>query len=158
VVVIAWIYNYICNRCLLSLMLWVRLTLRVRCTKLCDKVCQWLTAVRWLSQGTPVSVVCVLVFSYIIDHCYFILIFNRLKAYRRFDSKIKYFQWVISLTAGQHIPGQTWPPRYVYVIWKWIDWYRKYQPVEPDYEVWWQVTEANESQTSYSVEQADILW
>ena len=41
-VVIAWIYNYLCNRCLLSLMLWVRLTLRVRCTKLCDKVCQWL--------------------------------------------------------------------------------------------------------------------
>ena len=31
------------------------------------------------------------VFSYIIDHCCFILIFNRLKAYRRFDSKIKYF-------------------------------------------------------------------
>ena len=54
-VVIAWIYNYLCNRCLLSLMLWVRLTLRVGCTKLCDKVCQWLAAVRWLSQGTPVS-------------------------------------------------------------------------------------------------------
>jgi hypothetical protein len=26
---------------------------------------------------------------------------------------------------------------------------------EPEYEVWWQVSEANESQTSYSVEQAD---
>ena len=53
--VIAWIYNYLCNRCLSSLMLWVRLTLRVRRTTFCDKVCQWLAAVRWLSQGTPVS-------------------------------------------------------------------------------------------------------
>ena len=46
---------------------------------------------------------------------------------------------------------------YVYVIWMWIDWYRKYQPAEPEYEVWWRVSEANESQTSYSVEQADIF-
>ena len=42
---------------------------------------------------------------------------------------------------------------YVYVIWMWIDWYRKYQPVEPENEVWWRVSEAN----SYSVEQADIF-
>ena len=34
---------------------------------------------------------------------------------------------------------------------------RKYQPVEPEYEAWWRVSEANESQTSYSVEQADIF-
>ena len=46
---------------------------------------------------------------------------------------------------------------YVYVIWMWIDWYRKYQPAEPEYEVCWRVSEANESQTSYSVEQADIF-
>jgi hypothetical protein len=46
---------------------------------------------------------------------------------------------------------------YVYVIWMWIDWYRKYQPAEPEYEVWWRVSKANESQTSYSVEQADIF-
>ena len=39
----------------------------------------------------------------------------------------------------------------------WIDWYRKYQPAEPEYEVWWWVSEVNESQTSYSVEQADIF-
>jgi hypothetical protein len=39
----------------------------------------------------------------------------------------------------------------------WIDWYRKYQPVEPEYEDCWRVSEANESQTSYSVEQADIF-
>jgi hypothetical protein len=45
---------------------------------------------------------------------------------------------------------------YVYVIWKWIDWYRKYQPDEPEYEVCCQVSEANQSQTSYSVEQANI--
>ena len=29
---------------------------------------------------------------------------------------------------------------YVYVIWMWIDWYRKYQPVEPEYEVCWRVS------------------
>ena len=47
--------------------------------------------------------------------------------------------------------------RQVYVIWMWIDWYRKYQPAKPEYEVWWRVNEANESQTSYCVEQADIF-
>jgi hypothetical protein len=46
---------------------------------------------------------------------------------------------------------------YIYVIWMWIDWYRKYQPAEPEYEVWWRESEANESQTSYSVELADIF-
>jgi hypothetical protein len=40
----SWIYNYQCNRCLSSHMLWVRLPLRVRCTTLFDKVCQWLVA------------------------------------------------------------------------------------------------------------------
>jgi hypothetical protein len=30
-------------------------------------------------------------------------------------------------------------------------------PAEPEYEVWWRVSEANESQTSYSVEQANIF-
>ena len=37
------------------------------------------------------------------------------------------------------------------------DWYRKYQPAEPEYEDCWRVSKANESQTSYSVEQADIF-
>jgi len=37
----SWIYNYIFNRCLSPLMLWVRLLLRARCTTLCDKICQW---------------------------------------------------------------------------------------------------------------------
>jgi hypothetical protein len=32
-----------------------------------------------------------------------------------------------------------------------------YQPVEPEYEVCCRVSETNESQTSYSVEQADIF-
>jgi len=31
----SWIYNYLCNRCLSPLMVWVRLPLRVRCTTLC---------------------------------------------------------------------------------------------------------------------------
>ena len=39
----------------------------------------------------------------------------------------------------------------------WIDWYRKYQHAEPEYEVCCRVSEANESQTTYSVEQADIF-
>jgi hypothetical protein len=33
----------------------------------------------------------------------------------------------------------------------WIDWYRKYQHAETEYEVCCRVSEANESQTSYSV-------
>ena len=44
----SWIYNYLCNRCLSPLMLWVRLPLRARCTTSCDKVCQF-------SPGPPVS-------------------------------------------------------------------------------------------------------
>jgi len=31
----SWIYNYLCNRCLSPLMLWVRLPLRARSTILC---------------------------------------------------------------------------------------------------------------------------
>jgi hypothetical protein len=34
----SWIYNYLCNQCLSPLMLWVRITIRARCTTLCDKV------------------------------------------------------------------------------------------------------------------------
>jgi len=51
----SWIYNYICNQCLSPLILWVRNSLRqgVLDTTWCDKVCQWLTAVRWFSPGTP---------------------------------------------------------------------------------------------------------
>ena len=47
--------------------------------------------------------------------------------------------------------------QYVYVIWMWTDWYRKYQPAEPEYEICWRVSEANDSETSYSLEQADIF-
>ena len=35
----SWIYNYLCNQCLSLLMLWVRISIRARCTTLCDKVC-----------------------------------------------------------------------------------------------------------------------
>jgi hypothetical protein len=45
----SWIYNYLCNQWLSPLMLWVRISIRARCTTLCDKVCQW------LATGTPVS-------------------------------------------------------------------------------------------------------
>jgi hypothetical protein len=35
-------------------MLWVRISIRVRCTTLCDKVCQWFTTDQWFSLGPPV--------------------------------------------------------------------------------------------------------
>jgi hypothetical protein len=44
----------ICNQCLLPLILWVRISIGVRCTRLCDTVCQWLL-VRWFSPGPLVS-------------------------------------------------------------------------------------------------------
>jgi len=37
------------------LMVWVRISIIVRCTTLCDKVCQWLATDRWFSPCTPVS-------------------------------------------------------------------------------------------------------
>jgi hypothetical protein len=37
----SWIYYYLHNQCLSPLMLWVRISIRARCTTLCDKVCQW---------------------------------------------------------------------------------------------------------------------
>jgi hypothetical protein len=36
-------------------MLWVRISIRARCTTLCDKVCQGLSTGRWFSPGPPVS-------------------------------------------------------------------------------------------------------
>ena len=50
----SWIYNYLCNQSLSPLMLWDRISIRVRCTTLCDKVCQWLAAGRWFSLGPHV--------------------------------------------------------------------------------------------------------
>jgi len=51
----SWIYNYLCNQCLSSLMLWVRISIRERCTTLYDKVGQWLATGQRFSPGTPVS-------------------------------------------------------------------------------------------------------
>ena len=53
--VCCWIYNYLYNQWLSPLMLWVRISIRARCTTLCNKVCQWLATGRWFSPGTPVS-------------------------------------------------------------------------------------------------------
>jgi hypothetical protein len=36
-------------------MLWVRISIRARCTTLCDKVYQWLAAGRWFSPGLSFS-------------------------------------------------------------------------------------------------------
>jgi len=44
--------NYLSNQCLSPLMSWVRISIRARGTKLCDKVCQWLVTSQWFS---PVS-------------------------------------------------------------------------------------------------------
>ena len=43
------IYNYIMYLSLL--MLWVRISIRGRCTTLYDKVCQWLATGRWFFSG-----------------------------------------------------------------------------------------------------------
>jgi len=51
----SWIYNYICNQCLSSRMLWVRISIRTRCTTLCDKVFQWLATGVWFSPDLPAS-------------------------------------------------------------------------------------------------------
>ena len=54
----SWIYNYLCNKCLSPLQLWVRIPFMGRCIRyiiICDKVCQWLAPSRWFSPGTPVS-------------------------------------------------------------------------------------------------------
>ena len=48
----SWIYNYLCNQCLSPLIFWVWISIRARCTTLCDKVCQWLA---WFTPGTPDS-------------------------------------------------------------------------------------------------------
>ena len=54
IIISCWIYTYLCNQCLLSLM-WVRILIREGCTKLCDKVYQWLATGWWFSLGPPVS-------------------------------------------------------------------------------------------------------
>ena len=51
----SWIYNYLSNQCLSPLLLWVRISIRARCTTLCNKVCQWLAIGRWFSLGPPLS-------------------------------------------------------------------------------------------------------
>jgi hypothetical protein len=51
----SWIYNYLCNQRLSPLWLWVRISIKSRCTTLCDKVCQWLATGRWYSSDPPVS-------------------------------------------------------------------------------------------------------
>ena len=51
----SWIYNYLCNQCLSPLMLRVQISIRARCTTLCDKVCQWLATRRWFSPHPLVS-------------------------------------------------------------------------------------------------------
>ena len=44
---------YLTNLCL-SPQMWVRISIRSRCTTLCDKVRQWLSTGRWFSPGPPV--------------------------------------------------------------------------------------------------------
>ena len=53
----SWINNYLWNRYLSTLKLWVRIPLRegLLDTTWCDKVCEWLAVGRWFSMDTPVS-------------------------------------------------------------------------------------------------------
>jgi hypothetical protein len=51
----SWIYNYLCSQCLSPLMLWVRISIKTRCTILCDKLCQWLVTGQWFSPGPSIS-------------------------------------------------------------------------------------------------------
>jgi hypothetical protein len=50
-----WIYNYMCNKCLSPIMLWVRNSMRARCSTLYDRVCQLLATGRLFSPVPPVS-------------------------------------------------------------------------------------------------------
>ena len=45
----------LCIQYLSPLMLGVRISIRARCTTLCDKVCRWLAKGRWLSPTPSVS-------------------------------------------------------------------------------------------------------
>ena len=47
----SWIYNFLCNQCLLPHKLWNWIYLMARCTTLYDQVCQWLTTGQWLSRN-----------------------------------------------------------------------------------------------------------
>jgi hypothetical protein len=49
----SWIYHYLCNQCISPLILWVWISIRARCTTLCDKVCQWLATGLWFSPQLP---------------------------------------------------------------------------------------------------------
>jgi hypothetical protein len=60
----SWIYNYLCNQFLSPLMLWVRISIKARCTTLCDEVCHWLATGRWFS---PVSFTNKTVRQYIVN-------------------------------------------------------------------------------------------
>ena len=49
------IYKYLCNLCLSPLMLWVRISIRTKCTTLCDKVGQRLATGQCFYPGPPSS-------------------------------------------------------------------------------------------------------
>ena len=50
----SWIYNYLCDQFISPMMLRARIAIRARCTRWCDKVCQWLVPGWWFSSGSPV--------------------------------------------------------------------------------------------------------
>ena len=51
----SWIYNYLCNQCLSPLMWLVRISIRARCTTLCDKICLLTCGRSVVFSATPVS-------------------------------------------------------------------------------------------------------
>ena len=50
----SWIYNYLCNKCLSPLKLWVWIPFMARCSPYNIKVCQWLATGRWFSPDIAV--------------------------------------------------------------------------------------------------------
>ena len=88
----SWIYNYHCNQCLSPLMLWIPISIRVRCTTLCDKVCQYLATGQWFSLGPPVSSISKTDCPIYLKYCW-----KWLKHHQANKQKIYFkFQWKVS--------------------------------------------------------------
>ena len=51
----SWIYNHLYNLCLSPLILLVQISIRVRCSTLSDKVCQWLATCPGFSPVSPTN-------------------------------------------------------------------------------------------------------
>jgi hypothetical protein len=55
----SWIYNYLWNQCISPLMLWVRISIRVRCTRSCDKFCQYFIVLALTRTEFELTIYCI---------------------------------------------------------------------------------------------------